>query len=65
MDEPLETELREVLASRAAAVPADAVDRLRQADYRPREASRDASRRDRRAAAARARWGRGSPRRCS
>ena len=43
MDEPLETELRKVLASRAAEVPADAVERLRQADYRPRDASRDAS----------------------
>jgi len=36
MDEPLETELREVLASRAAKVPADAVERIRRADYQPR-----------------------------
>ena len=36
MDKPLEAELREVLASRAADVPADAVERLIQADYRPR-----------------------------
>ena len=36
MDKPLETELREVLASRAAEVPADAVERIRRADYRPR-----------------------------
>ncbi len=36
MDESLETELREVLANRAADVPADAVERIRRADYRPR-----------------------------